>query len=134
LITEPKKEKDLGFQVSVSKIFAVNTEKMWEFLLSEEGIAVWLGKFPIEDFEIQKTFITEEGIEGRLTVFVPNCHIRLKWKPKHWQKSSIIELRVTNRKGRASVVFHQTGFFEIEKLEEMRTYWKNIISKMIEKL
>ena len=128
------KIKDFGFQVSVSKVFSVSTETIWEFILSEGGIAVWLGKMCIDDFEIQKPFITDEGIEGKLTVFVPNCHLRLKWKPKHWQKLSTIELRVTNRKGKASVIFHQTGFFEIEKREEMRTYWKSIISKMNDEL
>ena len=134
MTTETKKVKDLGFQVSVSKVFSVTTETMWEFLLSEEGIAVWLGKFPIEDFEIQKSFVTEDGIEGKLTVFVPDCHLRLKWKPIHWQKFTTIELRVTNRKGKASVIFYQAVFFEIEKREEMRIYWKNIISIMIDKL
>ncbi|MBV5313558.1 MAG: SRPBCC domain-containing protein [Prolixibacteraceae bacterium] len=128
------KIKDLGFQVSISKVFSVSTETMWEFLLSEKGIAVWLGTMSIDDFEIQKPFTTDEGIEGKLTVFIPNCHLRLKWKPKHWEKLSTIELRVTNRKGRASVVFHQTGFFEIEKQEEMRTYWKSIILKMNDEL
>lgn len=130
MTTETTKIKDLGFQVSVSKVFSVNTETMWEFLLSEKGIAVWLGKIQIDDFEIQKPFTTDEGIEGKLTVFVPDCHFRFKFKPKHWQKPSTVELRVTNRKGKASVIFHQTGFFEIEKREEMRTYWKGIISKM----
>lgn len=128
------KNKDLGFQVSVRKTFSVSTETMWEFLLSQSGIEVWLGKINIDDLEIQKTFISDEGIEGKLTVFIPNCHLRLKWKPKHWQKLSTVELRVTNNKGRSSVVFHQTGFFEIEKIEEMRTYWKSIISNMNEKL
>ena len=129
-----EKNKDLGFQVSVRKTFSVSTETMWEFLLSQSGIEVWLGKINIDDLEIQKTFISDEGIEGKLTVFIPNCHLRLKWKPKHWQKLSTVELRVTNNKGRSSVVFHQTGFFEIEKIEEMRTYWKSIISNMNEVL
>lgn len=129
-----KQPKDLGFQVSVRKTFSVSTETMWDFLLSEKGIGVWLGKINIDEFERQKAFTTEEGIEGKLTVFVPNCHLRLKWKPKIWLKFSTIELRVTNTKGRASVVFHQTGFFEIEKREELRIYWKSIVSKMNEAL
>jgi activator of HSP90 ATPase len=127
-------KKDIGFQVSVSKVFSVTTETMWEFLLSEEGIAVWLGKFPIEDFDIQKPFVTEAGIEGKLTVFIPDCHLRLKWKQKHWEKFTTIELRVTNRKGKASVAFYQAVFYELETREEMRMYWKNIISKIVEKL
>jgi uncharacterized protein YndB with AHSA1/START domain len=134
LATKTIRVKDLGFQVSVGKVFSVSTEIMWEFLLSAEGIAVWLGKFPIEDFEIQKSFVTEEGIEGKLTTFVPDCHLRLKWKPKHWQKFTTIELRVTNRKGKASVIFYQGFFPEIEKREEMRIYWKNVISIMVDKL
>jgi activator of HSP90 ATPase len=128
------KTKDLGFQVSVRKTFSVSTETMWDFILSEHGIAVWLGKIKIDDFEIQKPFTTAEGIDGKLTVFVPNCHLRLKWKLKTWSKYSTVELRVTNTKGRASVVFHQTGFFEIEKREELRIYWKNVVSKMMDEL
>jgi activator of HSP90 ATPase len=124
------KTKDLGFQVSIRKTFSVSTETMWEFLLSAKGIAVWLGKFDIEDFEIQRLFITEEGIEAKLTVFTPNCHLRIKWKPKHFQKFSTVELRVTNNKGRASVIFHHTGFFKIEQQEELRSYWKSVILRM----
>jgi activator of HSP90 ATPase len=124
------KTKDLGFQVSVRKTFGVTTDIMWDFLLSEQGIHVWLGEIPIEDFEIQKSFVTTAGIEGKLTVFVPNCHFRLKWKPKGWTKFSTIELRVVNAKGKAAVIFHQTGFFEIEQKEELRTYWKNVVEKM----
>ena len=54
-----KKPKDLGFQVSVSKTFSVSTEAMWLFLLSEAGITVWLGEIKIDDFELQKSFITK---------------------------------------------------------------------------
>ncbi len=130
----PKKEKDLGYQVSASKVFEVNTAVMWDFLLSQNGINIWLGKIDIDDFEIQKPLITECGNECKLTVYVPNCHFRFKFKPKHWQKASTVELRVTNRKGKASVIFHQTGFFEIEKKEEMRLYWKKILAEIIKEL
>ncbi len=125
-----EKTKNLGFQVSVSKIFTVNPETMWEFILSEEGLAVWLGKISIEEFEIQKPFICPDGTEGKLTVFKPDCHIRLQFKPKHWQKYAIIELRITRIKGRAAMVIHQTNFFEEAKIEEMRSYWKGIILKI----
>jgi activator of HSP90 ATPase len=132
--TNTNKEKDLGFQVSVSKIFPIGTKAMWEFLLSDEGIAIWIGDISVGNFELQNRFITKSGTEGKLTIFVPDCHLRFKWKPKHWQKQSTVELRVTNRKGRASIVFHQTGFFEIEKREEMRTFWKYVIEKINQSL
>ena len=104
---------------------------MWAFFLSEAGIAVWLGEIKMADFELQKPFITKEGIEGKLTVFVPDCHFRFKWKPTDWEKPSTVELRVTAAKGKSRVIFHHTGFFKIEQQEELRSYWKNVCSKMI---
>jgi activator of HSP90 ATPase len=122
--------KDLGFQVSVSKTFHVSTQILWEFILSESGIRVWLGEFEIDDFEIQKQFVTREGIEGKLTVFVPDCHLRLKWKPSSYARQTTLELRITNVQGKARIIFHQTGFYQIEQKEELRNYWKQVISKV----
>lgn len=129
-----KKTKDLGYQISVSKVFQVSAEKMWEFILSEQGISIWLGKISLDDFELQKQFVTDKGIEGKLTVFVPDCHLRFKWKPSSWEKQSTVELRVKNSKGKSSVIFHHTGFYKIEQQEKLRQYWKEVITKMIEGL
>lgn len=125
-----KKPKDLGFQVSVTKTFNLNTEVFWEFLLSEKAISIWVGEINFDDFEIQKSFITKEGIEGKITVFKTNCHIRFKWKPSTWKKESTVELRITNAKGKARLIFHHTRFFKIEQKEELRSYWKNVMKKI----
>lgn len=124
----------MGYQVSVSKIFPCDTAEIWEFLLSENGIYIWLGKINLDDFELQKQFITDTNVEGKLTVFVPDCHLRFKWKPSNWDKQSTVELRVKNSKGKASVIFHHTGFYKIEQQEELRQYWKTVISKMLDEL
>jgi hypothetical protein len=129
-----KTKKDLGFQVSVSKTFNVSTQTMWEFLLSENGITIWLGEINFEDFGIQKQFVTKEGIEGKLTVFVPDCHLRLKLKPIGFEKALTVELRVTNSRGKAKVLFHNTGFYKIEQVEQLRNRWKHVISKMATEL
>ena len=129
-----KVKKDLGFQVSVSKVFPFRTDTMWEFLLSKTGIDIWLGEIDSDDFELQKPFVTSEGIEGKLTVFVPDSHLRFKRKPKHWDKPATIELRVSNAKGKSSVIFHATGFFKIEQKEELRSYYKDVVSRLLAEL
>jgi activator of HSP90 ATPase len=126
--------KNLGFQYSIRKTFQVSVDVLWEFILSEQGILVWLGTMDIADFELNKSFKTQEGIEGKITTFKPDCHFRMSWKPPHWDKPSIIELRITNNKGRAAIVIHQTRFFEFEKREEMKIYWSNVIERMIVEL
>jgi activator of HSP90 ATPase len=130
-MNEVKKVKDLGFQVSVSKTFKISAQRMWEFLLSEKGIHIWLGEINLDAFELKKEFVTKEGIEGKLTVFVPDCHLRFKWKPSNFEKTSTVELRVTNTNGKAKIIFHHTGFYKIEQQEILRSYWKNVISKML---
>ncbi len=124
------KEKKLEYQVSVSKIFSVATQKMWEFLFAEIGIGIWLGKINLDDLEINKIFKTENGTEGKLTVLVPDCHLRFSWKPIDWEKPSIVELRVKDIKGKSSVLFHHTKFYKLEQKVTLRTHWKAVIAKM----
>lgn len=119
MIDKTKNLKDLGFQVSVSKTFNINTEVPWEYLLFDNGISIWLGKFDLENFEIQKPFITNEGVEGKLTVYVPDCHLRFKWIPCNLEKQLTVKLRVTNSKGKARIMFHHTSFSQIEQQEEL---------------
>ncbi len=64
----------------------------------KSGIASWLAKIDLDNFEIQRLFTTEEGIQEKLTVFIPDCHLRLKWKPNNWEKQSTVEIRITNSK------------------------------------
>jgi activator of HSP90 ATPase len=124
------KTKNLGFQYSIRKTFPIPVDRFWEFLLSEQGISIWLGTINFADFELNKSFKTQEGIEGKITTFKPDCHFRMSWKPPHWEKPSIIEIRITNNKGRAAMVIHQTRFFEFEKRGEMKIYWDAIIVRI----
>jgi hypothetical protein len=125
-----KPAKDLGFQVSASKTFNVSTQVMWEYVLSERGLHTWLGKIDADEFELGNQFITQEGIEAKLSVFVPDCHLRFRWRPAHFEKPSTVELRISNAKGKAKVVFHHTVFFKASQVEELRAYWKAVIAKM----
>jgi activator of HSP90 ATPase len=124
------KPQILGFQFSIRKTFPISVDMLWEFILSEEGFSVWLGEIDMNDFELNKSFKTAEGIEGKMTVFKPDCHFRLSWKPTHWEKPSTIEIRITNSKGKASVVIHQTRLYTNAQREEMKIYWKSVIDRM----
>jgi activator of HSP90 ATPase len=125
-----KEDKKLnGFQIGISKTFPVSTDFVWDFLFSDEGLKIWLGSINSEDFELNKAYKTEDGIMGKLTVFEPDCHIRLTWKPLHWTNISIVEVRIKNSKGRAIILFHQTKIISLEQREEMRIRWNRVLSE-----
>jgi activator of HSP90 ATPase len=122
--------KSFGFQFTITKTLLVSPETVWDFLLSELGVSIWLGKINFEDFELNTPFTTAEGIEGKITIFRVDSHIRLAWKPRHWSNNSAIEIRVFNVKGRAKIGFHHTRMIDVTQREEVKVYWTKIMQEI----
>lgn len=122
--------RDAGFQIGVRKTFAVPVENVWNFLFSEAGLSTWLGKISLENFELGKPYKTEEEIEGKVSVFKPNSHIRLTWKPKYWTNSSALQIRVIPSKEKTTISFHQDKLLDNQQRDEMKKYWDGVIVKI----
>ena len=127
------KTKDVGFQFGIRKTFSVSTEKVWDFLFSENGLKVWLGKLKSE-LEIKKEYETENGTKGLVRVFKPNSHIRLNWKPKNWENMSTIQIRVIGNQEKTTVAIHQEKLLNSKQRSEMKEYWNKIMKKIETKL
>jgi activator of HSP90 ATPase len=122
--------QNFGFQYSITRTYAVSTDAAWDFLLSESGISVWLGTINKNDFELHHPFTTAEGIEGKITIFRADSHLRLSWKPSHWLNNSSIEIRVFNVKGRAKIGLLQTRMIDVQQREEVKAYWMKIMQEI----
>jgi activator of HSP90 ATPase len=122
--------KNVGFQFSITKTCAVSVDMAWDFLLSESGIAMWLGDIHFNDFELNNPLTTKAGIEAKITIFKADSHLRLAWKPKHWDNNSFIEIRVLTNKGRAKLGLLHTHMVSIGQREEVKAYWTKIIHEM----
>ena len=122
--------KDAGFQIGVRKTFDVPAETSWDYLFSEAGISTWLGNVHLEALELNKAYKTKEGIEGKVTVFKTGSHIRLTWKPKHWENTSFLQIRVIPGKGKTTISFHQDKLLDSQQRDEMKKYWDAVIQKI----
>lgn len=127
------KTKDVGFQFGIRKTFSVSTEKVWDFLFSENGLKIWLGKLKNE-LEIEKEYETENGITGLVRVFKVNSHIRLNWKPKHWDNISTIQIRVVGNQEKTTIAIHQEKLLNFEQRMEMKEYWTKIMNEITNKM
>ena len=103
------KTEDVGFQFGIRKTFSVSTEKAWDFLFSENGVNIWLGKLKNE-LEIKKGYETGNGTKGLVRVFKPNSHIRLNWKPKNWKNMSTVQIRVIENGEKSTIAIHQENY------------------------
>ncbi len=123
------KTKDVGFQFGIRKTIPVSTEKVWDFLFSDNGLKIWLGKLNTE-LELKKEFETENGITGFVRVFNPNSHIRLNWKPKNWENMSTVQIRVIGDENKTTIAIHQEKLLNSEQRAEMKKYWTEIMRKL----
>ena len=127
------KTKDAGFQFGIRKTIPISAEKAWDFLISNKGLNVWLGSLSNE-LEIDKEFVTENGITGSVRVFNVSSHIRLNWKPKNWQNTSTLQIRVIGDNKKATIAIHQEKLLDFEQRTEMKEYWSLIINKLTEEM
>ncbi|AGA80482.1 SRPBCC domain-containing protein [Echinicola vietnamensis] len=123
------KTKDVGFQFGIRKTFPVSSEKAWDFLFSNSGLSIWLGKLKNE-LEIKKEYETKNGITGLVRVFKTNSHIRLNWKLAHWENVSTVQIRVIGNQTKATIAIHQEKLLNTEQRNEMNTYWTEIMKKI----
>jgi activator of HSP90 ATPase len=126
--------KNVGFQFSIIRTFAISTDAAWDFLLSETGVSTWLGTIDFDNFELNNPLKTDAGIEAKITIFKADSHLRLAWQPAHWSNNSFIEMRVFDAKGRAKIGLLHTHMMNVAQRTEVKVYWSKIFQEMGEKL
>ncbi len=122
--------KDAGFQFGVRKTFPVSINTAWDFITSNEGLTVWLGKVNQDGIELNKAYKTKEGIEGKITVLKRYSHIRLTWKRKDWKNTSIVQIRVIASGEKTTISIHQEKLLNHIQREEMKSYWGKIMMEI----
>lgn len=121
--------KDVGWQFGLSKTFYHSQSFLWDFMFSEQGLEIWLGKTE-EELENKKGFRTKEGIEGFVRVFNPYSHIRMNWKKPEWENISTVQVRVMGDEKKAIISFHQEKMTSSAQREEMRAYWNRKMTEI----
>ncbi len=114
--------KDAGWQFGLRKTLLYPQEYTWDFMFSDRGLRIWLGELD-NKLEIKKPYKTQKGIEGLVKVFKPYSHIRMNWKRKNWDNTSIVQVRVIGNQEKATISFHQEKLLDNNQREEMKLYW-----------
>jgi uncharacterized protein YndB with AHSA1/START domain len=122
------KTKDVGFQFGLQKTFPISSKKVWDFMLSDKGLKIWLGDLKT-DLEVKKAYRTKSGIEGFVRVLKPNSHIRMHWKKKTWDNMSTVQVRVIRKdKDKTTISFHQEKLKDAKQRAEIKEFWKEKMS------
>jgi uncharacterized protein YndB with AHSA1/START domain len=124
------KTKDVGFQFGLQKTFPISSKKVWDFMLSDKGLKIWLGDLKT-DLEVKKAYRTKSGIEGFVRVLKPNSHIRMHWKKKNWDNMSTVQVRVIRKdKDKTTISFHQEKLKDAKQRAEIKEFWKEKMTEI----
>ncbi len=126
--------KDSGYQVGVRRTINLPVREIWKFLLSKQGMGIWLGTWEFDKWETGIEYCTKEGISGKIRVFKVFSHIRLSWRHKNWNNNTILQIRTIPHSGKTTLSFHQEKLLDARQREEMKQQWTRVLEELIENL
>ena len=114
--------------LTATRTMNLSRKKMWEYLESPEGQALWLK--PLSDFEFKPkcTFETLDGYFGEVRTVKAPTRARLTWQEPEWDKPTVVQIYVNPRPGeKCLLIFMHEKIRDGRTQEMLRAHWKNAL-------
>ncbi|MFJ7217277.1 SRPBCC domain-containing protein [Amycolatopsis sp. NPDC098790] len=126
------KTADVGWNIGVSRVLPYPAETIWDFLVSQDGVAIWLGPGVELPREKGAEYETANGTIGEIRSYVENDRVRLTWRPSDWDHDSTVQVRLSGATGtKTTLRFHQEWLSGAEEREEQRAYWQDVTERVV---
>ena len=113
------------YMATATKSLSVPLGQAWTFLISRQGLEIWLKPMIELSVQPQVQFETEDGYFGEVRTVAKNRRARLFWNSTEWEKHTVVELMVVARpKGRSILIFNHTGIHNQKTLSALRKRWR----------
>lgn len=125
--------QDAGYQIGVRRTIPAAREQVWAYLLSPEGLKVWLGDLAKLDPAVGQSYRTADGAFGEMRASKPGEQLRLTWQPSGWAKPSTLQIRLLDAgEGRTTVAFHQERLDGPHTRGLMKARWEAALNRIRE--
>jgi len=127
MTAEKGKTASAGFQAGVRRTWSIALEDAWQWLVSPEGMRVWLGADLQDRASEGLAFETKDGVNGEFRVVHERVNVRLRWRKPEWERPSTVQVRVIEAaSGRTTFSFHQEQLPDAEAREAMKRHWEAV--------
>ena len=130
--------RDAGFEIGVSRTVDLPPDRVWRTLVSDEGVAVWLGagvQLPTDPAIAKGTpYRTADGTRGEIRSFHSTGRLRLTWQPPGWDHESTVQVTVSSRGGRTVLRFHQERLADPAERARQRAHWRAVMDAVVDLL
>lgn len=117
-----------GYQVGVRRTLPFSEKRIWEALLSTDGLTIWLGG--ATEIAQGVPYALENGTRGEIGVYKPWSHIRLTWQPKDWARPSTLQIRVIPARNGTTVNVHQEQLNGATERNAMKAHWEGVLERL----
>ncbi|SHF67133.1 SRPBCC family protein [Streptoalloteichus hindustanus] len=122
--------RDAGFQIGVSRTLPHPRERVWEFVTSAAGLAVWLGEGARLSADRGAAYRTAEGTVGQVRSLREHDRVRLTWQPADWDHETTVQLTVSGDE-RTVLRFHQERLADAAERERQREHWQRVMDAVV---
>lgn len=120
--------KEDGWQVAVAKTFPMDIEDVWDFVMSPEAVAIWLGE-AVKVPGRGKPLSTKGG-SGTVTMNRTADRLRLAWTTTGADHETTIEVVVSGGADTTSLKFHQEHMTSESERFTQRDHWTKVLNEL----
>lgn len=121
--------RDAGWQIGVSKTLHRPVDQVWAFLVSPEGVAIWLGDTDLPT-EPGAGYRTAAGVQGETRSFRENDRVRVTWQPPGRDGDTTLQLAVSPTATGTRLTVHQERLADAAERERQRTHWQGVVARI----
>ena len=122
--------RDAGWQIGVSRTLRVDLDTAWAYLVSPDGLAVWLGAGLDTPLVTGQVYETAEGTRGEIRSLRHHDRIRLTWKPVGRPDDATVQIALAPAKSGCTFRFHTERLYDSDERERMREHWKGVVARI----
>ena len=125
-MSEVGRTQDAGFQIGVRRTVPHPAETVWAALLSDAGLAAWLGG-PVQcSLEPGAPFTTAHGHEGEIRSVRPVDRIRARVRPPDRTAATTVQIALVPAATGTAIVLHEEQLADAAEREQRRTHWRSV--------
>lgn len=119
------------YQITSTKSFKVDGDRLWKFVASAEGIAMWLA--PMSKFKLapKSVFEREDGVYGEIRTMKAPLRVRFTWREGDESKPTVVQMFVVHRKNGSSILcFNHEKLTDGRIKDQLRDHWRSVLEQI----
>lgn len=124
------KTRDVGWQIGLSRILDAGVDTVWSYLISGEGLAVWLGAGVTTPLVKGQEYETDDGTTGQIRSLRERDRVRLTWQPAGRPDHATVQVAVAPAKRGCLIRFHTERLYDSDERERMRNHWRRVADRI----